>query len=159
MDYTVHALTASVSVGAWELGKMVFGLATKRLGDKHDAKRKLVRDDLGAADDKITACLEHAFEYYGMGCEPKRRVELSRMIRHSVQQLSIAVRGANLGLAEIGLGQIGNDKIISFRQALTFQLDSMPPVEMEPDDPRITAIYRSGHHLAMAFRKFRYAAT
>lgn len=157
---TSQSLVSGV-IGAvlWEVGKQVFGAIIKRRGDRVEGKRKLVRDDIATANERVTECLRDAVDYFSLLDGDARKAELARAVRHSMQTLSHEIRAINEGLGRLQLGGVESSLLISFRRAVTMQLDSVGLQPLPPDDPVVSAMYRAAHHLQLAFAKLRYDAT
>jgi hypothetical protein len=159
MDAASQAITAIAAIAVWEVGKIILPALLKRRGDQIDAKRRLLREDLDKVQEQVPACLEVALVCFAPDTDDAKRGESARTLRHKVQTLGIALNRVNIGLEVLAIDNLDDSFLISFRRALTMHLDQKPPIAMGSDDPRVTAMYRAGHHLSMSLTKVKYRVT
>jgi len=156
----------SVGLGAaaWDVikrlgGPIIKGLV-KRKSDEAEAKRRLLRD-------AITECMKLTSVSAAAGIayfvETERGSEARRTrgseVRKNLRELATKFHQINLGFEHNGQGHFDQSLLISFRQAVTMRLDDANLDRLSDDDPIVTAIYRSSHHLQIELTKRLYAST
>lgn len=159
MGLPEHLTSGAIGIALWEAVKHVTGAAIKRRTERAESKKKVLREDVGSAAAKVSACLDLAIEYYTTECSPARRIELATGIRHTTQTLAHLINGVNVGLRETGEIALASGLLISFRKATSLQLDVAGLQPVSADDPAVAAMYRAGMRLLAALTELKYQAT
>lgn len=148
----------SFSIGAFigpvllEISKAVF----KRLSDKKQTKRKLIRDDLDSMEIQILSLVQDAVKYYGASPDDSR--EVSRHLKYGLQTFAMSWQRTDLQLRALNLPSLGNLPLVKFRQALTCELDTAHPQRISAADPFLMKIHSASEEVRNAISHAKYSA-
>lgn len=153
LDFGSFGFGALVGAAVTELFKAV----VKRVADKNESKRKLVRDDLESLDKRVQPLALAAIKYYSLA--PDEAKEISRQLKADLQSFAKVWNRVDGRLGELNLTRLGSSPLVILRKSLTGELDTKHPTRTSADDPVLLKMHSVADQVHEAISNAKYATT
>lgn len=145
------------TLGIWELLRKTVPILLKGRLDSRAAKLAALRADINLINQKIEQCVSESIIYYTQTQDAPARSAQSQQIKTSIHFVGVRLNNVNMILRELNIEQCESHYIISFRKALTFNLDIANFALLRDDDVVVNGIYKAHSRLTTRLGQITYS--